>query len=163
MRLHSFRALKLQVQTFGRFCRILFLVLTAFILRHPWNMAGAERDSEVVPPDYRFKVEVLARGMPQPLLLHADAEGRIFFNELGGKLKIWKPGGEVLEAASVPVFDQQENGFLGFALDPGFAQNHWIYLLYSPTNFVGQRLSRFVMDGDRLDSSSEKEIFRFSE
>ena len=69
----------------------------------------------------------------------------------------------MVEAGSVPVFDQQENGLLGFALDPQFAQNHWIYLLYSPTNFVGQRLSRFQMDGDRLDLASEKEVFRFDE
>jgi len=126
-------------------------------------MAGAERGSEGVPPDYRFRAEVLASGMPQPLLVHTDSEGRVFFNELGGTLKIWKPSGEVVVAGRVPVFDQQENGFLGFALDPGFAQNHWIYLLYSPTNFSGQRLSRFVMDGDYLDNSSEKEVFKFGE
>lgn len=115
------------------------------------------------PPDYRFKVEVLARGLAQPLLLQLAPDGRIFFNELSGRLRIWKPGGGVVEAGSVPVFDQQENGLLGFALDPQFSQNHWIYLLYSPTNFVGQRLSRFEMDGDRLDLATEKEVFRFDE
>jgi len=127
------------------------------------NAQDAQSATNQAPPDYRYKIEVLARGMPRPMLLHQSPDGRIFFNELGGKLKIWKPTGEVVEAGSVPVFDEQENGFLGFALDPQFAQNQWIYLLYSPTNFSGQRLSRFQMDGDRLDFASEKEMFKFGE
>ncbi len=115
------------------------------------------------PADYRYQIEVLATGLAQPLLLQIAPDGRIFFNELGGRLRIRKPSGEVVDAGSIPVFAEQENGFLGFALDPDFERDQWIYLLYSPTNFVGQRLSRFQMDGDRLDLASEKEIFRFAE
>jgi cytochrome c len=122
------------------------------------SVAGAE-----FPPDYRYKIEVLATDLAQPLLLQLAPDGRIFFNELGGKLKIRKPSGETIVAGTVPVFAEQENGFLGFALDPGFASNQWIYLLYSPKNFSGQRLSRFRMDGDKLDASSERELFRFDE
>lgn len=114
--------------------------------------------------DYRFKIEVLAVGMPQPLQLKLAPDGRIFYNELKGSLKIWKPDTRtVVEAGVVPTFADQENGFLGFALDPKFARNHWIYLLYSPTNYVGQRLSRFVMRGDLLDMTSEKVVLEFGE
>jgi cytochrome c len=162
MTLCCFARYGFKFRAFEKLCGLYFR-LVAGIMIVALLANEARSNASVAPPDYRFKVEVLARSMPRPLQLQADAEGRIFFNELGGKLKIWRPGGEVLEAGSVPVFDQQENGFLGFALDPGFAQNHWIYLLYSPTNFVGQRLSRFVMDGDRLDPSSEKEVFKFGE
>ena len=115
------------------------------------------------PPSYRFKVDVLAQGLSQPLLIQLAPDGRIFFNELRGKLRIWKPGGQIIEAGTLTVFDQQENGFLGFALDPHFEQTQWIYILYSPTNFSGQRLSRFRMDGDRLDLTTEMEILRFDE
>jgi len=116
------------------------------------------------PPDYRFKVDVLAEGMPQPMELELAPDGRIFFNELNGKLKIYKPAThEVVLAGELKVFNQQENGFLGFALDPGFAINHWIYLYYSPKDFTGQRLSRFSMQGDTLDLASEKRILEFGE
>jgi cytochrome c len=116
------------------------------------------------PPDYRFQVEVLAEGMPQPMELEVAPDGRVFFNELGGKLKIYHPiTRQVTIAGEVPVFNQQENGFLGFALDPGFGTNQWLYLFYSPTNYAGQRLSRFVMRGDTLDASSEKAILEFEE
>ena len=143
----------------------LSLAFVVFVWGAQLSGAGATPSTPVgeAPPDYRFTIEVLASGMPQPLLLQLSPDGRIFFNELGGRLKIWKPGGDVVEAGAIPVFAEQENGFLGFALDPKFADNHWIYLLYSPTNYVGQRLSRFRMDGDRLDLASEKEILRFDE
>ena len=96
--------------------------------------------------------------------LEVAPDGRIFFNELNGKLKIYKPTSrEIVVAASIRVFTEQENGFLGFALDPGFASNQWIYLFYSPTNYTGARLSRFVMRGDTLDLASEVKVLEFGE
>jgi cytochrome c len=116
------------------------------------------------PPDYRFKVEVLIEGMPQPMELELAPDGRIFFNEIGGKLRIYHPEThDVSLAGTIPVFPEQENGFLGFALDPAFSSNHWIYLYYSPTNYVGQRLSRFSMRGDSLDLRSEIQVLEFGE
>lgn len=118
--------------------------------------------SEVV--DYRFQVDVLSSGMPQPMQLKVAPDGRIFFNEIGGVLKVWKPELKaVVTAGKLEVFNGQENGFLGFALDPKFAENQWIYCLYSPTDFKGQRLSRFKMNGDILDRASEKAILTVEE
>jgi len=116
------------------------------------------------PQDYRFKIEILAEGMPQPMELELAPDGRIFFNEIAGQLKIYQPATRsVIEAGKIEVFTDQENGFLGFALDPAFAQNQWIYLFYSPKDYIGQRLSRFLMRGDRLDLSSERRILEFPE
>ena len=116
-----------------------------------------------VPPDYRFKVETIASGMAQPMELELAPDGRIFFNEISGKLRVWKPGAGILEVGKIPVFTAQENGFLGFALDPQFARNQHIFLYYSPTNHPGQRLSRFVIKGDIIDITSEKVILEFPE
>src|SRR4030095_3846883 len=89
------------------------------------------------PPDYRFKAETLATDLSQPMELELAPDGRIFFNEINGKLRIWKPGEGIVEAGAIPVFTAQENGFLGFALDPKFATNGFIFLYYSPTNHSG--------------------------
>lgn len=127
---------------------------------------GEETCLRAAPPllDHRFKVEVLAAGMPEPLEVKVAPDGRVFFNELKGALRIWKPDTQsVVEAGCVPTFAEQENGFLGFALDPQFGKNQWIYLFYSPTNYIGQRLSRFVMRGDVLDMASEKVLLEFGE
>src|SRR5688500_15321967 len=108
-----------------------------------WFGLGVVTRGEEVE-DYRFKVEKLAGGMPQPMELEIAPDGRIFFNEYGGRLKFLRPGtAEIVEAGRIEVFTGQENGFLGFALDPNFAKNGWVYCLYSPPNFHGQALSRF--------------------
>jgi cytochrome c len=115
-------------------------------------------------PDYRFSVETLVEGIPQPMELEIAPDGRIFFNEYGGRLKIYHPDTrQVVEAGRIEVFTDQENGFLGFALDPAFATNHWIYCLHSPKGFPGQHLTRFTMAGDRLDPASGKLLLAFEE
>ncbi|MDB6033565.1 MAG: gdhB 1, partial [Verrucomicrobiales bacterium] len=117
-----------------------------------------------LPPDYRFKAEVLATSLPQPMELELAPDGRIFFNEIEGKLKVYKPETrEVVLAGQLKVFTALENGFLGFALDPGFVSNSWVYLYYSPTNYSGQRLSRFQMQKDTLDLASEIKVLEFGE
>jgi cytochrome c len=114
--------------------------------------------------DFRFKIDVLTEGIAQPMELELAPDGRIFFNEIGGKLRISKPGiREVIEAGAVKVTTANENGFLGFALDPKFAENRWIYLHYSPVDFGGSRLSRFTMKGDQLDLASEVKILEYGE
>jgi cytochrome c len=68
--------------------------------------------------------------------LELAPDGRIFFNEIGGKLRILKrETRQVIEAGRYKVTTANESGFLGFALDPKFAENNWIYLLYSPRRF----------------------------
>lgn len=114
--------------------------------------------------DFRFQVETLAEGMPQPMQIKIAPDGRIFFNEYLGKLRILHPETkEITLAGTIKVFTSQENGFLGFALDPNFAANQFIYFLYSPEKYSGQRLSRFKMNGDTLDLASEKVILEYPE
>jgi cytochrome c len=117
-----------------------------------------------MPDDARYKIDVLAEDLPQPMELQLAPDGRIFFIEIGGKVKILHPDAkQPVEAASIPVFTGQENGLLGMALDPAFASNQFIYLLHSPPGFKGQHLSRYLMKGDKLDIASEKILLAFEE
>ncbi len=116
------------------------------------------------PPAFRFQIEVLTSGMPRPMELEVAPDGRIFYNDHYGTLNVYLPKTkETVEAGKLDVFLEQENGFLGFALDPNFAENQWIYLFYSPTDYVGQRLSRFTLNGNRLVADSETVILEFPE
>ncbi len=120
--------------------------------------------SAAAPPDYRYHIEVLATDIPRPMELEVAPDGRVFYNDYYGQLNIYKPEtGEVVVAGKIPVFEEQENGFLGFALDRNFSETQWIYLFYSPVELIGQRLSRFAMEGDRLDLESETVILEFAE
>jgi cytochrome c len=126
------------------------------------GLSAAGAASPAPPADARYSVDVLAEGMAQPMELELAPDGRLFFIEIAGHLKIWKPDTRtVVEAGMIDVFNEQENGLLGFALDPKFAENRWIYLLYSPKSENGHRLSRFVMTGDAIDMGSEKVVLSF--
>ncbi|XVV00527.1 ThuA domain-containing protein [Actinosynnema sp. CA-248983] len=89
-------------------------------------------------------------------------DGRVFFTEYGGKLKIFKPNTRTtVTAATFNVYgsgQNSEDGLTGLALDPDFATNRWVYLNYSPgdTSEQAARISRFTMNGDTLDRASEK-------
>ena len=139
-------------------------MLKAVLILVAAGSIAASRAAPAAPSDYRFRVEVLAEDLPQPMELEVAPDGRIFLNEINGKLKIFKPDTHrIITAGEIPVFTAQENGFLGFALDPNFAENEFIYLFYSPRDYEGARLSRFKMSADTLDLTSEKRILEFGE
>lgn len=54
-----------------------------------------------------------------------------------------------------------EDGVLGIAADPGFKENNYVYIFYSPIDTSVNRLSRFKFVNDKLDNSSEKIILEF--
>ncbi len=139
--------------------RFLYLLPLALSLNsHAGDIPGFE--------DSRLEARVLAEGMPRPLELDVAPDGRVFFIELAGKLKIYHPAtGEITVAATLDVFTDQENGLLGFALDPDFEKNGWLYLLHSPQSevFSGQHLSRFTLVGDTVDLASEKILLTYEE
>ena len=112
----------------------------------------------------RLTPTTLATGLLRPMELEVAPDGRIFFIELEGRLRILQPNsGTIVEAGTLEVTTQQENGLIGIALDPDFAENNWIYLQYSPPDFSGQHVSRFKMDGDTLNLESEKLLLKFEE
>lgn len=112
----------------------------------------------------RFERNVLATGFDRPMELDVATDGRIFVVEQGGKVLGYDPqSGAMQLALELEVFAEQENGLLGLALDPRFDQNGWLYLLYSPGDHMGQVLSRFVVDGTRIDPASERVVMSWLE
>ncbi|HWK06363.1 MAG TPA: PQQ-dependent sugar dehydrogenase [Puia sp.] len=53
-----------------------------------------------------------------------------------------------------------EEGLLGIQMDPGFKTNHFVYIYYSPADTSVNRLSRFTLTGDSIDTKSEKIILQ---
>jgi cytochrome c len=119
---------------------------------------------EDLPDPERFERVILATALDRPLELAVGPDGRVYFIELSGRLAFYDPArGRVVDVAQIPVFAEQENGLLGLALDPAFAENHWIYLLHSPTDYSGQRLSRYTLAGDAIVEGSEHVLLAFEE
>ena len=123
---------------------------------------AAEEIATVDPS--RFEITVLATGLTQPMELAMAPDGTVYFIELSGKLKSLNPVTRAVTlVGEVTVTTAQENGLIGLALDPNFAENHWIYFQYSPPDFPGQHISRFTLVDGLLDLASEKILMRYEE
>ena len=104
---------------------------------------GAEN---VASKTNEFRKVVLAHGLNDPMELSVAKDGRVFFIERGGAVKIWKPDTKAtVEAAKLKVFFNYnegveaanqgkkggwEDGLLGIHLDPNFERTQAIYLYY---------------------------------
>jgi YVTN family beta-propeller protein len=77
--------------------------------------------------------ETVVTGVDYPAAMAFAPDGRLFFTEVQtGQIRIVKNG--VLLPAPFSTFDvaqQPETGLLGLALDPHFAQNHFVYVFYT--------------------------------
>ncbi|WP_020523647.1 ThuA domain-containing protein, partial [Catelliglobosispora koreensis] len=94
-----------------------------------------------------------------PMALDIAPDGRVFYVQRGGALRIYKPASQqVVTAGNLSVYTGGEDGLVGIALDPNFSTTNWVYLYWSPSNSATDvnRLSRFTMTGDTLDLASEK-------
>jgi cytochrome c len=112
----------------------------------------------------RFQRVTIATNLTQPMELDVASDGSIFLIELAGKIKRIDPAtGHVELIGELNVTTEQENGLIGLALDPNFGENGWIYLQYSPPDFVGQHVSRFTFTDNRIDLSTEKLLFKYEE
>jgi cytochrome c len=125
----------------------------------------------VATVDTCFRKVMLATNTADPMELAVTPDGRVIFIERPGTIKIWKPEARaVVVAGKLPVFYHHngeknvswEDGLIGVTLDPGFSSNRWIYFYHSPTNTDASenRLSRFMLDGDRVALDTEKIVLR---
>ncbi|TDC50404.1 PKD domain-containing protein [Jiangella ureilytica] len=115
---------------------------------------GEPRDG--IPTEASFEKIALDDNTANPMELAVAPDGRVFYVELAGTVKIYDPDtGAVSVAAQIPVHRGNENGLLGIALDPDFETNQWLYLFYSAPSPEVQHVSRFTVDGDELDLASE--------
>ncbi|MEX0290282.1 MAG: ThuA domain-containing protein [Flavobacteriaceae bacterium] len=114
--------------------------------------------AELVPEENRFKKTVFTQNLNEPMELDFLSDHKIIFIERKGDVHIYdleKSKDSVI--ASLDVFSGLEDGLLGLAVDPNYKENNWIYLYYSENKGSDlQNLSRFELQGDVLDLTSEK-------
>lgn len=122
----------------------------------PVDYAGVKS----IPEENRFPVETLVSGMTEPMELELLPDGRPIWIERKGAIKVYDPEFDaVAEIHNMDVWTEHEDGMLGIALDPNFAQNNWLYLYYSPNVDESiNRLSRFQFVNNQLQQDSEQII-----
>jgi cytochrome c len=121
-------------------------------------VSAAVRPSPVaaLPPDSMFQKVRLHTETGNPMAMDVAPDGRVFYIDRLGDIKIVQPNGVTNTAAHLNVYTANESGGLNIALDPGFASNQWVYVFYSPNSANVDRLSRFTVNGNTIDLSSER-------
>jgi glucose/arabinose dehydrogenase len=154
----------------------------ATLLKHPLTILGGFMTAGMIlmtttaagaaslpntgtPPG--FTIQDVAGGFNVPTAAAFAPDGRIFVAEKGGAVKIVKNG----QTLATPFYTVQnvntyvDRGLLGLALDPNFAANGYVYLLYTYDNNPGHdtnsktgRLLRVTANGDTAATGSEQVI-----
>ena len=160
--------------------------LVATALMAPQSAVGAAPAAP--PPDSDFQKVTLDDFPGEPIALAVLPDKRVLHTARTGEVRINDPkSGRNILAAKIPVYQHDEEGVQGVAIDPNFAQNKWVYIYYSPplntpsddptTPAVNEgdapetgtaadfarykgalRLSRFKLTGNTLALGSEQKI-----
>jgi len=94
----------------------------------------------------RFAVDVVGQNLEIPWGMTFAPDGRMFFTERPGRVRIFQ-GGQVLAAPALVLDDVAavgEGGLLGIAVHPNFASNHFVFLAYTARLGSGSRELRVV-------------------
>ncbi|MFB5609896.1 MAG: PQQ-dependent sugar dehydrogenase [Nitrosarchaeum sp.] len=102
-----------------------------------------------------IKVETVAENLKIPWEIDFAPDGRIFFTERVGNLRMIENGLVSDPIISLSV-SGSEGGLLGLALDPNFEENHYLYLYYSYNDFfnIYNKVVRYTESNNTL--SNEK-------
>lgn len=104
--------------------------------------------------------EVLVEGMQEPMTLAIADDGRVFYVERLGNVKLWSEDAGLQDVHTFDVYTEEEHGLMGIALDPEFSSNNHVYIYYTPAEGEGNLLSRFTYSDEggspSLDPASEE-------
>jgi glucose/arabinose dehydrogenase len=94
----------------------------------------------------RFFVDTYVSRVEVAWSLAFAADGRLFFTERPGRVRVVQNGSLVAQPALTltDVVANGESGALGLALHPQFATNHFVYLSYTADNGRGSAVNRLV-------------------
>lgn len=113
-------------------------------------IAAGSGGSVVDAIDTPLSVRTIATGLDIPWAMAFTPDGRLFFTERPGRLRVITAG--VLQPAPVitlPVEATGEAGLLGLAADPDFATNGHLYVYYTYRSGSGvfNRVARLTVSG----------------
>jgi len=151
------------------------------------SLAGAQGSP---PPASSFEKVILDDFPGEPMNLAVLPDGRVLHTTRQGEIRIYHPeSGLNTLAATLDVYQHDEEGLQNVAVDPNFEKNNWVYVYYSPplktpaddpktpalnegdapeygtpgqfAQFKGHlQLSRMKLKGDKVDVKSEQKILQ---
>ncbi|MBI4302453.1 MAG: PQQ-dependent sugar dehydrogenase [Chloroflexi bacterium] len=103
-----------------------------------------------------LQVEVVADSLEVPWSLAFAPDGRLFFTERPGRIRLVQNGRLLSQpVATLEIAAVGEAGLMGIALDPEFPRNHYLYVYYTyrdPRGNLMNRVARLTeSDGQATD------------
>ncbi|MHB1131406.1 MAG: PQQ-dependent sugar dehydrogenase [Chloroflexota bacterium] len=121
----------------------------------PNSDLSAAFDAQQAPLERPFQptVEVVATGLVAPWALAFAPDGRLFFTERPGRIRVIEDGQlQQAPVASLGVASTGEAGLMGLALSPTFQQDGLLYVMYTYRGSQGEllnRISRLSVQGNQ--------------
>lgn len=104
----------------------------AVIVLGLWFSIGA---ASAQPLPAGFSIDNRLSGRAEPTGVHFAHDGRVFVTEKGGKIYVYQnlldPAPQVFADLSAKVHNFWDRGLLGFALDPRFPEQPYVYVQYA--------------------------------
>jgi glucose/arabinose dehydrogenase len=101
----------------------------------------SHRAAPTVPPGFQDSVAI--SGLDLPTVVQFAPDGRVFVGQKGGVVlefdSLGDPTPTVVTDLSTNVYDFNDRGLLGMALDPDFLTNPYLYVLYTLDAPIGQQ------------------------
>jgi glucose/arabinose dehydrogenase len=129
--------------------------------------ASDARGAATLPPG--FVPSRVVGGLASPTAMDFAPDGRLFVAEQRGTLRVVEANGTLATFLDISgrVDAEGERGLLGIAFDPGFPNNHYVYLYYTRqatvTTPAHNRVIRVTANGNRVVAGSEKLILRLND
>lgn len=100
----------------------------------------------------RFEKEVLTTGLSDPLQLDIAKDGRVFFIERKGAVKMWEPATRrTVTIGDFPASTNGDAGALGLTLARDFEKSGQLYTVRVPAQGPGRLvLAQFTLAGEKL-------------
>lgn len=117
------------------------------------NEAMEEEDQYVDDP-MPYDIDILADGLNVPWDMDIARDGRIFFTERPGTIRVIDADGKLLEdplfSFDSSFYARSESGLLGIVLDPNFEENSYLYVYhtYRDKGTIQNRVLRLRVEGN---------------
>ncbi len=119
------------------------------------------------PTTSNFKVNALiTTGLKNPVHLAVAPDARVFIADMNtGEIRLYKPGtAGTTVAGTVPTRFDNEDGLLGISLHPRFAQNGYLFAIFTTKNTSAPShvVYRYKVNGDAIDINGGVKILEIN-